>query len=64
MHDDVDQKTRHAQFPDVGRPLVCVQRSAPSREASTKNQGLGHSPHPAPLLLEGSTDVARLRLVV
>ena len=34
---DVDEAALHARVPDVGRPLVFVQRSAPSREAFTKN---------------------------
>ena len=45
---DVDEAALHARVSDVGRPLVFVQRSAPSREASTKDQGLGHPPDPAP----------------
>ena len=45
---DVDEAALHARVQNVGRPLVFVQRSAPSREASTKNQGLGHPPDPAP----------------
>ena len=45
---DVDEAALHARVPDLGRPPVFVPRSAPSREASTKNQGLGHPPDPAP----------------
>ena len=44
---DVDEAALHARVPDVGRPLVFVQRSAPSREAFTKNKSLGHPPNPA-----------------
>ena len=45
---DVDEAALYDLFQNVGRPLVSLQRSAPSREASTKNQGLGHPPDPAP----------------
>ena len=45
---DVDEAALHARVPDLGRPPVFVQRSASSREASTKDQGLGHPPDPAP----------------
>ena len=45
---DVDEAALYDLFQNVGRPLVSLQRSAPSREASTKDQGLGHPPDPAP----------------
>ena len=44
---DVDEAALHASVSDVGRPLVCVQRSASSGETFTKDQGLGHPPDPA-----------------
>ena len=45
---DVEQKTIYTRVPDVGRPLISLFRKAPRGEASTKNQGLGHPPDPAP----------------